>query len=322
MDQQMPGQGTANDLPTGAPSAHGAACCAECGRQQQGTDLEQYIYAIGRLEVRFPTVGIQQEFQQRERSGARGSSQQATSAPISTRGERLHDVLSRNLHLARRVCWLLMVGRIPAYIVVPSSSDVLQAMLDGIRNPNPDRNDLVIGRRIGNASPTTCGGVLAPVAACDQIYSFALDEWGRSLAAQAEPLLKTKKIGADVFTAHARELFERVAQSTENTGGLDTHRALNYLVVQHPGFFAAAAERVSDHVLERIETRLVQGGDFRRVVAVILTFVDRNTGVAERLFCRIDVTEEWPFLADGPEGRATQLGMQPFIENTLLGQVV
>jgi hypothetical protein len=280
------------------------------------------LYAIGRLEVRFPSVGVEREFQQRERHADATAKQEEAGSSARVRGERLHGVLSRHLYLARRVCWVHLVGRVPAYIVVPGSSEVLQAMLDGIRNSSPDRMDLVIGRRVGNAAPTTCGGILAPVAVCDQFYSFGFDEWARSLSAQAKPLLRTKKIDAGAFTSSAREIFERIAHSTENIGGLDTHRALNYVIVQHPGFFAAAVERSADRLLDRIETRLVQAGDFRRVVAVIVTFVDRATGVAERLFCRVDVTEEWPFLADGPEGAATYFGMQPFIENTLLGHLV
>jgi hypothetical protein len=306
-----------SDFSSTGSHAAGGACCESCARHQQKFD-EQFVYALGRLEVRFPTVGVQREFRQRELAERPGTNQD--SAAVPTRGDRLHAVLSRNLHLARRVCWVHMVGRIPAYIVVPSSLDVLQGMLSAIQNSQTDRMDLVVGRRVGNASPTTCGGLLAPIVACDQLYSFGLDEWSKSLAAQSEPLLRSRNIAVDTFTAHSRELLERIAMSTENTGGLDTHRALNYLVVQHPGFFAAAAERSANQILDRIETRPIQGSDFRRVVAVILTFVERTTGVAERLFCRIDVTEEWPFLADGPEGPATRLGMQPFIENTILGQ--
>ena len=105
-------------------------------------------------------------------------------------------------------------------------------------------------------------------------------------------------------------------RSTENVGATDTHRALNYLLVQHPGIFLAAAER-SHRELDRIDTQIIQCGAVRKHVAVIFSFIDHVTGVADRLFTRVDVTEEWPFVVDS-EGAVGPLGLQPYVENSLL----
>jgi hypothetical protein len=80
----------------------------------------------------------------------------------------------------------------------------------------------------------------------------------------------------------------------ENMGISDGHRALNYLLVQHPGMFLAAAER-RNHVLDRIETRVFQ---------------------AERLYCSVDITEEWPFVAS-TAGSLSPLGFAPFLDSVL-----
>ena len=104
-------------------------------------------------------------------------------------------------------------------------------------------------------------------------------------------------------------------RSTENVGATDTHRALNYLLVQHPGIFLAA-ER-SHRELDRIDTQIIQCGAVRKHVAVIFSFIDHVTGVADRLFTRVDVTEEWPFVVDS-EGAVGPLGLQLYVENSLL----
>ena len=276
---------------------------------------EQFVYALGRITVRFPTLSLEKEFQQRERAlTVRGE----VSPPILA-ALRTHQVLAANPHLARRVCYVLNVGSLPAYVLMPTGTDVVASLLDGLmRCAQPDGWCLVIGRRMGSASPGTCGGLLAPVVSCDQVYSFSLTAWSRELIALAEPILKARQIQIEGFEDLARDFFEKIALSIENVGGSDTHRALNYLLVQNPGLFLAAAMRTNS-VLDKIETRPIQGTESRTLIAVILTFIDRGTAVPERLFCRVDVTEEWPFLADGPEGKASTMGMLPFVENGLVG---
>jgi hypothetical protein len=276
---------------------------------------EQFVYALGKITVRFPTLSLEKEFQQRERALTVRGDVASPNLPAL----RTHQVLATNPHLARRVCYVLNVGSIPAYVLMPTGTDVVASLLDGLlRSAQPDGWCLVIGRRMGSASPGTCGGLLAPVVSCDQVHAFNLATWSRELFALAEPILKTRQIQIDGFEDLARDFFEKIALSIENVGGSDTHRALNYLLVQNPGLFLAAAMRTNS-VLDKIETRPIQGTESRTLIAVILTFIDRGTAVPERLFCRVDVTEEWPFLADGPEGKASAMGMLPFVENGLVG---
>ena len=289
--------------------------CPECAAHQSQPQIEQLIYAIGTLDVRFPTIGIEREFHQRELA------LQLKQEPSPVRGKRIEAVLKENTHLCSRVCFILSVGSVPAYIVAPSSQSTLLHILQAVGHAGSQGAFVVlIGRRVGTAGPGQCGGLLAPIVACDQLYPFTLDEWLRELEARLEHVFKSGDKSHEHFGTVARELFTRVAQSTENIGALDTHRALNYVLVQHPGLALSAAERKGS-VLDRVETRTVQGTDLRRIVAVILTFVDRRTGVAERLFCRVDVTEEWPFLIDGTEAGAPALGLSPYIENALSGAI-
>ena len=295
--------------------SHQEHLCPECAGKNSQPQLEQLIYAIGTLEARFPTIGIEREFHQRELA-----LQMKQELPAA-RGKRIATVLRENTHLCSRVCFILSVGNTPAYIVAPSSQSTLHRMLEAVSHSGtPGAFVVLIGRRVGTAGPGQCGGLLAPIVVCDQLYPFTLDEWLHELEARVEHVIKAGGKSSDHFATVAREFFTRVAQSTENIGALDSHRALNYVVVQHPGMALSVAERPGA-VLDRVETRAVQGTDLRRIVAIILTFVDRKTGVAERLFCRVDVTEEWPFLIDGAEPGAPALGLTPYIENALSGAV-
>jgi hypothetical protein len=157
-----------------------------------------------------------------------------------------------------------------------------------------------------------CGGLLAPIVACEQAYSFTIDELTKQLLEQAEPVTKSNRVKGAALTRLGGELFQRIARASENVGAIDSHRALNYLVVQHPGLFISAAERDEKAGLDSIDTH-VKTASLRRVVTVVFTFIDRATGVPERLFTRVDVTEQWPFLAAGPTGAAATLGLEPFI---------
>jgi hypothetical protein len=291
--------------------------CPRCS-VAQGTLAETFVYAIGKLEMKFPTVGIEREFQQRE--AALHRLQEPRSAD-QKRGERIAAVLSAHVHLAQRVCYLFNMSNMPAYALGITSTLQREAVLEALRgSDNLNRWCVLIGRRGPIAPPSACGGILVPVVACDQFYTFTLDEWVKLLAATVMPALKRKTVDQDVFVSSAQEFFARIVASTENVGITDGHRALNYALMQHPGLFVAAASRANTHTLDHIETRAIRDMGSRRLVLIILTFLDRATGVPERLFCRIDVTEEWPFVTDSPTGRPL-LDLQPFIDNAVVGMV-
>ncbi len=295
--------------PEAKPNDAPGCGCDDCVKDNRS---EEFVYALGRLEARFPSIGVEREFTQRVASMG--------GDPAAPRGARLRSGLEGNLHLARRMCYLLMVGGAPAYVVSPAGSYLLPAVLEAVERIGQEGSwCLVIGRRGPMSSPGSCGGVTAPVVVCDQLYAFTEDEWGASLERQLEPVFTAKRVVRKDFGALSRNLFHEFVQSTENIGASDAHRAVNYLLMQHPGLFLAAAERAGRQRLDRIETRSIHGLGLRRLVGVIASFVDPTTGVPERLFTRVDVTEEWPFVADTADGRPAPIGLLPFVDNALVG---
>jgi hypothetical protein len=156
--------------------------------------------------------------------------------------------------------------------------------------PRPTDVDVVIGVRGPIAPPELCNGLMVPLVAFDQIYSFDID----SLIAG---IPRPEQIAAEQFAPAAEELFMRIMQMADNAGAMDEHRALNYLAVRYPAIYATAAERhVQNASLTAVEVRPSRLSGVRKIVDVIFSFTHRSTDVTEKFFTRVDVTEEFPFL--------------------------
>jgi hypothetical protein len=135
-----------------------------------------------------------------------------------------------------------------------------------------------------------CNGLLVPVMGFDQIYSF-----DRQTLIKGIP--RPEKVSAKEFAATAGELFDRIVQMTDNAGATDEHRAVNYLAVRYSAIYAATAQAHARNAsLSAVEVRPSAVSGVRRVVEVIFSYTNRNTDVVEKLFVRVDVTEEFPFL--------------------------
>jgi hypothetical protein len=135
-----------------------------------------------------------------------------------------------------------------------------------------------------------CNGLIVPIVAFDQIYSF-----DRESLLGAIP--KPEGVTAEAFAYATAELFDRIMQIADNAGGTDEHRALNYLAVRYPAIYAHAVEAFGrNDSLSGVETRLSPLSGTRKVIEVIFTYTNRNTDVMEKFFVRLDLTDEFPFL--------------------------
>lgn len=286
--------------------------CPSCAQAAQQPAVEQFVFTIGKLEVRLPTVAIEREFR-------RLSKHEEGKSP--SRGARMRAVFEAHHHLASRACYVLSIGGTPAFSLVPGIQSAREALVEALSHlDSPNHWLLVIGKLGPTCRPGDCGGLLVPLVLCDQVYCFSIEDWIEDLQKALAHAAKTEaKDIRETIAVAARELFNQSVTSLQNIGVSDAHRALNFLLMRHPGVFLAVAERRGKATLERVEARLGEGLGTRRHVLVILTFLNIATGVPERLFCRVDVTEEWPFLADQPDGSPPSLGLMPFVESELVG---
>jgi hypothetical protein len=106
-----------------------------------------------------------------------------------------------------------------------------------------------------------------------------------------------KGTSAERFGPAVSEVFDRIAQLTDNAGATDEHRALNFLLVRYARVYERAAEAFSqDFSLSAVEARPSSLSGARRIVDVVFSYTNRNTDYTEKAFVRVDVTERFPFL--------------------------
>lgn len=246
-----------------------------------------YVLVIGRIEMRFPSLAVEKEFAQ--------ATGRADTAGLTDR-EAVHAVLSdrQNRYLVRQLCWVLTIEGLETYILVPRDPADYDLLVEAVRaNPGPLDVDLVIGVRGPIASPDMCNGLLVPIVAFDQIYSFDRDALVKAIPRPEAIAAKQEK----QFRSAAGELFDRIIQLADNAGATDEHRALNYLAVRYPAIYATATEaNARNFSLKAVEVQPSRLSGVRNIVDVIFSFANRQTDVTEKYFVRVDVTEEFPFL--------------------------
>jgi hypothetical protein len=243
-----------------------------------------HVYALGRVEPRFPRLAVEKELAQ--------ATGRAETSGLTDR-QALHTVLSQrqNRYLARQLCYVLTIEGLETYLLQPRDPGDFELLIDAIRPaPRPTDVDVVIGVRGPIAPPELCNGLMIPMVVFDQIYSFDIDSLIASIP-------RPEQIAAEQFAPAAEELFMRLMQMADNAGTTDEHRALNYLTVRYPAVYATTAERHAQNAsFTAVEVRLSRLSGVRRIVDVIFSYTHRQTDVTEKVFVRVDVTEEFPFL--------------------------
>jgi PatG Domain len=264
----------------------GDATCGCGGAGSNGAEMLEpaYVYAIGRVEARFPSKGIEKEFAQ-----ATGR----TETTGQTDREAFYNVLSQrqNRYLVRQLCWVFSIEGLETYILQPTCPADLELLVEAVRPaPSPMDVDIVIGRRGSLAPPQMCNGLMIPIVAFDQIYSFDMNSL-------IEAIPRPESIETERFRPAVEELFMRIMQMADNAGATDEHRALNYLAVRYQAIYAQTVDAFGrSHSLTGVEVRPSRLSGVRKVMDVILSYTNRQTDVTEKFFVRVDVTEEFPFL--------------------------
>jgi len=241
-----------------------------------------YVYALGRIDPRFPRLSIEKEFAQ--------ATGRAETVNLTDR-QALRQVLEQNRYLVKQLCWVMTIGGLETYIVVPRDPGDANLLVETLRpNPQPGDVDLVVGMRGPLAPPEMCNGLLVPIVAFDQLYTF-------DRASLIASIPRPERVAAERFREAAGEVFDRIMQMTDNAGATDEHRALNYLTVRYPAIYAAVAQAQGRNCsLTAVDVRPSTLSGVRNIVEVIFSFTDRAADVVEKQFLRVDVTEEFPFL--------------------------
>jgi hypothetical protein len=262
--------------------------CATCGSAPAtnggSTASPSWIYAIGRIEARFPSVSVEKEFAQ--------ATSRADTKGLADR-QAMQAVLSKpeNRYLVRQLCFVMTINGLETYLLVPRDAADISLLVEALRpTPQPWDLDVVVGMKGPIAPAHMCNGLMVPLVIFDQIYSFDRDSLIKSIP-------RPEKSSAKEFAPAAEELFDRIMQMTDNAGATDGDRALNYLAVRYQAIYTGAAEAFARNAsLSAVEVQPSSLSGTRNLVDVILTYTNRNTDVDEKFSVRVDVTEKFPFL--------------------------
>ena len=90
-----------------------------------------YVYALGRIEPRFPRLSVEKEYAQ--------ATGRAETAGLTDR-EALQTVLSKpeNRYLARQLCYVFTIEGLDTYILQPGDPGDLGILIESLR-PTPQR---------------------------------------------------------------------------------------------------------------------------------------------------------------------------------------
>lgn len=264
--------------------AEGPADMMQNGNGLAATEEEpSYVYALGLIEPRFPSLDVEKEFAQvTGRSGTEGLTDRAA----------LHEVLRQpgNRYLARKLCYVFTIRGIEHYILEAEPSEI-DMVVESIR-PAPEEGDVdcLIGIRGPIAPPTACNGLMVPIVSVTQVYSFDVESFRKAIP-------KPEQASAEQFERSATELFNRIRVMAENAGATDEHRALNYVAMRYPAIYELTGQMFNENKsFSGVEVRPSRISGTRNIVLVIFTYTNRQTDVSEKYFCRVDVSGEFPFL--------------------------
>jgi len=280
---------TAPAMPNVAPQVP----CSTCG--SAGSSLvssaaasqragHPWVYAFGRIEPRFPSVGVEKEFAQFASSSGRAGVDDAA-LMRSVLGEVEASYLARNL------TWVLVALERDALVIIPRDGNELDLLIDASKANKADSLCLVIGRAtVGGWWAPDIGEPGLPRYGADQIASFE-DDFPKMVP-------RPDDVPEAEFQETVRSVFDRIRRRADNTGVHDDSRALNYMALRYGAMYEVAGRAAIRGIrLAGIDTSMQLAPDGRQHVMVRFRFRNVTGDLAETYSCRIDVTEQFPFIA-------------------------
>jgi PatG C-terminal len=271
------------------PCECGKQDCPSCSCQAGKMYPRSYIYAIGKVVHRFPDRSLEMELAQAISRKPEGETKNLTDPEV------VHQVLSdaNNRYIARQICYVLTIGGLEAYILVPSDPLDVDKLAQTIRAvSSPNNIDVIIGRRGPIAPPDTCNGLLVPIVTVEKLYSFDRDDLIKAIP-------KRKGVSQDQYEKTASTVFDHLIQIADNTGATDEHRALNYLAVRYDEiYYRTQLLQQENYSLTGVEVRSSPISNVRNLFDVIFTYENRGNRAIQKWFVTLDMTGIFPYLVN------------------------
>lgn len=244
----------------------------------------RYVYAVGRLEARFPSLGVEKEFAQ----FATQTQRKGLDEPAFIRAV-LADPGAQ--YLARQLSWVLVSQDRDAFVVVPRDREDLTMFIEAFVSSKEGAVTVIVGRSALNTGwAVDAAEPGLPRFGVDQLIHTDIDEFVKRVP-------RPKDLPEKDFADCTRAVFSRILRRADNTGLSDDHRALNYVALRYPATYEVATRAVAKSMMiAGIDATPQVAPDGRRLVRLRFSFRGTSNGLIERYSCRVDVTEEFPFI--------------------------
>ena len=294
-----------------------------------------YVYGIGTVDARFPSIGVEKEYIQ-ARAAIAKSEQNPQGEDLSGLTERqvkykvltysvgynvqLHELYDNSgrstsnqstaivrypyRYLARDMCWVFSVENIDTYILSPRSEEELTQLVDMLNEPTaatPVDVDVIIGSLGAIAPPSFCNGLELPIVQINNTYSFVVEQFIAQLwegYQQQQNSSQSNPLSENDFKSAANNLFIRMMQLADNVGNLDEHRAVNYLALRSQQIYIQSAELSQDskRLLKiSVKPSPLTDNSSRSVMEVIFTYATPSDS-RDIYYIVVDVSGIYPFL--------------------------
>lgn len=292
-----------------------------------------YVYSIGTVDARFPTIGVEKEYIQARAAIPTSDLANLTERQIkykvltysvgynvqldelydnnghpipNTSNQTTEIVRYPNRYLARDMCWVFSVENIDCYILNPRSDDELTQLIEMLNEPTaspPVDVDVVIGIIGAIAPPSFCNGLELPIVQINNTYSFVVQQfidqlWEQYQQEQQNSRSQSSSISESDFKNSANNLFVRMMQLADNVGNLDEHRAVNYLALRSQQIYINTAELSQDskRLLKiTVKPSALTENSSRSVMEVIFTYATPSDS-RDIYYIVVDVSGMYPFL--------------------------
>ena len=282
--------------------------CQCPGKTSTLHDADGYVLTHGVVQATFPSLSVEKEFFQAINEKdclPDGIDLKASdSVDLWRINEAVKDqafvykLLSKpeNAYIAREMCWTLQpAGGAGAYALHVRDEEDLALFIAALKVDDQTKArvpQLVYGRAAGMPSPE-----------CRMQVKTGITVERMLPVTQASVVDQVLKLQSGYDRAKVLELVEQAWPLLVNPGRTDRERAVSWLALQYPQFYAQSyalryqsqAPDQDGFALSGVEGMAEENG----VMDVRLSYVSRNTNREEYRRCRIDLRGVYPFLVDG-----------------------
>ncbi|MFQ3220045.1 MAG: hypothetical protein ACI96W_002412 [Paraglaciecola sp.] len=251
-----------------------------------------FVYTVGTINVRFPTLSLEKEFNQASiLSGNTVPSLDKVNDDVglillnhnNDLLELLFNGLSdpKNRYIARKMIWTLdNVDNNEVFTLLPTSNERLTQFIAAL-NPK-------------------CGQVIVMGTLLDGDRVAVSNIVPTSLTALTQIIAQEKSHGAPFV-----DLVDEIISMNANDGNRNAERALNYVLYNNPDIYlesyklcyksSQSGPNPSGYQLVNVSVLTSVSGN-RLVAKVVFDYKGINTGASQSWYCAVDVTGEYPFL--------------------------